>query len=167
MEPATRDNVDLLVRWSLDAVANGPYKRVPALSPAQMRERILTSVDRQYFMIRQRDTGQPLGRFYWRAWRFGPTADRVDYELNPMIADPANRGRGFGSDAQRAAVMHLLAQPETASVFALTHLDNAAERKALENAGLAAAGALPNDRYPVPEPGIPCVLYAVAAAARA
>jgi len=29
LEPASEANVDLLVRWTLDPVAQGPYKRVP------------------------------------------------------------------------------------------------------------------------------------------
>ena len=38
LEPASEANVDLLVRWTLDPVAQGPYKRVPEMSAAQLRE---------------------------------------------------------------------------------------------------------------------------------
>jgi hypothetical protein len=32
LEPADEQNVALLIRWTLDPVAQGPYKRVPALT---------------------------------------------------------------------------------------------------------------------------------------
>ena len=37
LEPATEANVDLLVRWTLDPVAQGPYKRLPEMSAARLR----------------------------------------------------------------------------------------------------------------------------------
>ncbi|MBN1810750.1 MAG: hypothetical protein JXA14_02830 [Anaerolineae bacterium] len=33
LEPAGADNVELLVKWTLDPVAQGPYKRVPEMTP--------------------------------------------------------------------------------------------------------------------------------------
>src|ERR1051326_6004438 len=38
LEPASEANVDLLIRRTLDPVAQGPYKRVPKLSAPQLRE---------------------------------------------------------------------------------------------------------------------------------
>ena len=37
LEPASDQNVDLLVQWTLDPVAQGPYKRVPAMTVAERR----------------------------------------------------------------------------------------------------------------------------------
>jgi len=52
LEPASEANVDLLVRWTLDPVAQGPYKRVPEMSAAQLRELFLHERSREYFVIR-------------------------------------------------------------------------------------------------------------------
>ena len=36
LEPADHQNVDLLVRWTLDPVAQGLYKRVPRMTAAEL-----------------------------------------------------------------------------------------------------------------------------------
>lgn len=160
LEPASEETADLLVRWSLDPIANGPFKRVPPLAPVQLRELILQSPDRQYFLVRLVPSGLAVGRFYWRAWRFSPEAKCTDYELNILVAQPEQRGRGVGTAVQRLAVTHLLSRPETHSVFAYTHIDNHAERRALVRAGLQDLGLLPHSYYRLPQPEFPCVLFA-------
>ncbi len=134
--PADEQNVDLLVRWTLDPVAQGPYKRVPMLTAAELRDLFLHRADRQYFLIRRTADGHPLGRFYYRAWRLGGDAGSIDWELNLLIADPRERGKGYGTAAQQAVVNYLLERPETRSVFAYTYVINTAERRALEKVGL-------------------------------
>lgn len=69
LEPASEANVDILVRWTLDPVAQGPFKRVPELSATQLRDLFLREPSRQYFMVRLVPDGTPIGRLYWRAWR--------------------------------------------------------------------------------------------------
>jgi RimJ/RimL family protein N-acetyltransferase len=98
LEPATEANVDLLVRWTLDPVAQGSYKRVPEMS-------------------------------------------------------------GVGSAAQALAVQHLLGRPSTRSVFAYTAVENHAERRALQKAGLRELGPLSHQRYPVLVPDGEWVVY--------
>lgn len=75
LEPATEANVDLLVRWTLDPVAQGPYKRVPEMGAAQLRELFLRDRSREYFLIRLLSDGSPVGRLYWRAWCFTSDAN--------------------------------------------------------------------------------------------
>jgi RimJ/RimL family protein N-acetyltransferase len=152
LEPASEANVDLLVRWTLDPVAQGPYKRVPEMSAAQLRELFLHEQSREYYVIRLIRDGTPVGRLYWRAWRFTPDPDGIDWELNILIAEPGIRGRGLGSTSQELAVRHLLGRRSTRSVFAYTATENHAERRALHKAGLHELGPLPHPRYPVPLP---------------
>jgi RimJ/RimL family protein N-acetyltransferase len=159
LEPADPETVDLLVRWTLDPVAQGPYKRVPPWTADEVRDLILHSPDRQYFLIRRTADGEPLGRFYYRAWRFGPVHDKVDWELNILIADPAERGKGYGTAAQKLALDHLLQQPETRSVFAYTFATNMAERRSLERCGFQEQGSLPHPCYRVKLPPEDAVLY--------
>lgn len=82
LEPADPQNVNLLVRWTLDPVAQGPYKRVPSKTAAELQNLFLHTSDRQYFLIRRTIDQKPLGRFYWRAWRFGSSSEMIDWELN-------------------------------------------------------------------------------------
>lgn len=159
--PADEDTVDRLIKWTLDPVAQGPYKRVPPFSSAEMRTLFLNSPDRWYFLIRDRVTGSPLGRFYYRAFHFHDDPALVDWELNIMIAEPGRRGKGYGTSVQQLAADFLLSLPQTHSVFAYTMAENMAERKALEKAGFIEKGYLPSDYYDVGRlPPEPCVIYA-------
>jgi hypothetical protein len=95
LEPANEDNVSLLIKWTLAPIAQGPYKRVPDLAPAQLKTLFLQSPDRIYFLIRETLSFKPLGRFYYRAWQFHSDMDKIDWELNIFIADPSERGQGY------------------------------------------------------------------------
>ena len=159
-EPAGPRNVSLLIRWSLDPIAQGPFKRVPDLSTDALRSLFLADPDRSYYVLRRSSDATPLGRFYWRAWRFrGPSDPLVDWELNIFLADPRERGKGYGTAAQRLAASYLEARPETRSVFAFTLADNSAERRALRKAGFLDRGLMPNVGYPVVLPTEPCQLF--------
>jgi RimJ/RimL family protein N-acetyltransferase len=160
LEPIRADTVDLVVRWTLDPIAQGRFKVVPVLAPSALREQLLASDDRRYFVIRRVSDDVALGRFYWRVWHFHADVELVDWELNILIADPNLRGRGYGSAAQQLATEYLLSLPETHTVFAYTHQDNAAERRALARVGFQSLGPLPHGYYRVPDPGMPCIVYA-------
>jgi GNAT superfamily N-acetyltransferase len=152
-------NVDRLITWTLDPIAQGPYKSVPVLTSGELRALFLFDEERRYFLIERCTDEKPLGRFYWRAWRFGGETDPIDWELNIFLADPADRGKGYGTSVQRLAAAHLATRPETRSVFAFTMAENAAERRALLKAGFRERGPMPDPAYPVELPAAPCVLY--------
>jgi RimJ/RimL family protein N-acetyltransferase len=160
LEPANEQNVELLIQWTLDPVAQGPYKRVPAMTAEELRTLFLHSPDRQYFLIRRTVGGKPLGRFYYRGWCFGDEADGIDWELNILLADPGERGRGYGTAAQQLMADYLLERHDTRGVFAYTYLTNIAERRALQRAGFEEIGLLPHAYYRVELPPEPCVLCA-------
>jgi len=61
LEPASEANVDLLVRWTLDPVAQGPYKRVPESSAHRLREMFLREPSREYFLVRMLPDSIPVG----------------------------------------------------------------------------------------------------------
>jgi len=156
LEPAEEANVDLLVQWTLDPEAQGPYKHVPPMTPSQLRESFLYGADRHYFLIKRTSGAKPLGRFYYREWHFHSDPEKVDWELNILIADPAFRGKGYGTTTQKLALSMLLARPKTHSVFTYTHEDNIVERRALLKAGLVEIGYLPHIYYRIPSPrGLP------------
>jgi RimJ/RimL family protein N-acetyltransferase len=159
LEPADEDNVGLLVRWTLDPVAQGPYKKVPDMAADELRNLFLRDPDRNYFLIRRTEGFKPLGRFYCRAWRFHPEPNKIDWELNIFIADPAERGKGYGTEAQALVSEFLLGLPETHSVFAYTFATNEGERRALKKAGFEEAGLMPSPYYRVKLPPEECVLY--------
>ena len=78
------------------------------------------------------------------------------------MADPLERGKGYGAAVQRLASDHLLALPETRSVFAFTFLANVAEQRALIKAGFRYEGLLPHAHYRVHGAELseqPCLLF--------
>jgi RimJ/RimL family protein N-acetyltransferase len=149
LEPADTTNVELLVRWTPDPMAQGPHKQVPDVTADELRTLFLDNLDRQYFLIRRSADEHPLGRFYWRVWRFTESPAEIDWELNIFLADPLERGKGYGAAVQRLASDYLLALPETRSVFAFTFLANVAEQRALIKAGFREQGLLPHAHYRV------------------
>lgn len=159
LEPVNEDNVALLVKWTLDPIAQGPYKRVPPMTAEELRDLFLHTADRWYFLIKEATERKPLGRFYYRAWRFHPDPEKVDWELNPLIAVPAERGKGYGTAVQALALEFLLQRRETHSVFAYTFVTNQAERRALQKAGFEEMGRMPSSYYRVKLPPEECVLY--------
>lgn len=161
LEPADAENAGKLIRMTLDPIAQGPHKRVPEMSASELRELFLNSPDRSYFLIRRSEDNLLLGRFYWRAWKFIEDSPLIDWELNILLADPLMRGQGYGTQAQRLALDHLLTLDETRSVFACTFDENLAEQRSLENAGFRRVGALPHAHYRVDPPPEPSILYAV------
>ena len=86
-------------------------------------------------------------------------ADAIDWELNIFLADPTDRGKGYGTSAQRLAAEYLAMWPDTCSVFAFTMAENEAERRALLKAGFREEVPMPNPRYPMTLPAVPCVLF--------
>ncbi|MFQ5794875.1 MAG: GNAT family N-acetyltransferase [Candidatus Bipolaricaulia bacterium] len=160
LEPADPSNVEFLIQWTLDPVAQGPYKRVPDISEDGFRTLFLHSPDRWYFLIRTSSDSRPLGRFYYRKWQFHPDPEKIDWELNIFIADPGERGKGYGTSVQALAMEFLLGLSQTHSVFAYTMVKNTAERRSLQKAGFEKLGRLPSDYYRVDAPPGEWVLYA-------
>jgi aminoglycoside 6'-N-acetyltransferase len=159
LEPADEENVPTLVRWTLDPVAQGPHKCVPTMNSDELRALFLQDPDRQYFLIRRTTDGEPLGRFYYRAWRFADEGDGIDWEVNVLLADPSQRGKGYGTAAQQLATDYLLERHDTRSVFAYTSRANTAERRALQKVGFEEIGPLPHVYYRVESPSTPHLLY--------
>jgi len=162
LEPADTTNVDLLVQWTLDPIAQGPHKQAPDMTEDALQILFLANQERRYFLIRRNADEHPLGRFYWRAWRFTESPKEIDWELNILLANPLERGKGYGAAVQRLASDYLLALPETRSVFAFTFLANVAEQRALIKAGFREEGLLPHSHYRVHRAELselPCLLF--------
>ena len=49
LEKASKKNIELLIIWTLDKVAQGPYKRISYLTVKELETLFLNSIDREYF----------------------------------------------------------------------------------------------------------------------
>ena len=87
-----------------------------------------------HFMIR-RDTGEAIGEIGWSFPDGEPTAARIGYSI---VEGEWNRG--YGTEAVRALIARLLADPEVDRVVADTMLDNVGSRRVMEKAGMVETG---------------------------
>ncbi|WP_026478210.1 GNAT family N-acetyltransferase [Alkaliphilus transvaalensis] len=153
LERANSDNVDLLIQWTLDPVAQGPYKIVPNVSKDQLKTLFLNNKERHYFLIKDK-FNRPIGRFYYREWKFDRDIGKIDWELNIFIANPDERGKGYGTAAQSLVIDYLKRLKETKSIFAYTMTSNIAEQKSLEKCEFKFMGNLPNKYYKIDLDGL-------------
>ncbi|AHI01504.1 hypothetical protein GCM10010174_08940 [Kutzneria viridogrisea] len=87
------------------------------------------------------ETGEPLGKVNWLPVTYGRTLSCHAWNIGIGLVAAA-RGRGVGTLAQRLLVEHLFATTELDRVEADTDVDNLAEQRALEKAGLRREGVL-------------------------
>ena len=148
LDPASEDNVALLIKWTLDPIAQGEYKIVPKMTNKELEELFLRSQDRHYFLIRS-EKNKPIGRLYYREWKFNDHHEKTDWELNIIIGEPTERGKGYGTESQCLITNYLMGLNETNSIFAYTMSGNISEQKTLEKLGFKRKGYLPSDYYKV------------------
>ena len=83
----------------------------------------------------------PVGSVSWRLVRYGPNLESRGWNIGIEIA-PEQRGRGYGSQAQRILAEYLFEVSAANRVEASTDITNVAEQRALEKAGYTREGVL-------------------------
>ncbi|MGW0522471.1 GNAT family N-acetyltransferase [Crossiella sp. NPDC003009] len=86
-------------------------------------------------------TGELVGGVTWHPVSYGPARSCTAWNFGIALL-PSARGRGLGSAAQRLLVEHLFASTDLDRVEASTDVENRAEQRALEKAGLRREGVL-------------------------
>ncbi len=87
------------------------------------------------------DDGRLIGTVGWHREMYGPNPGSGALNFGIEII-PEHRGRGFGSEAQALLVAYLFATTEVNRVEAMTDIENIAEQRALEKAGLRREGVV-------------------------
>jgi RimJ/RimL family protein N-acetyltransferase len=112
--------------------------RDPELTPGAMQVFFLV-------VVRSSD-GTPVGRVEWHAERYGPNRGSRAWNIG-IILMPAQRGRGYGSEAQRLLAGYLFETTDAMRVEAGTDVENIAEQHALEKAGFVREGILRSAQF--------------------
>jgi hypothetical protein len=55
LEPADHKNVELLIRWTFDPVAQGPYKRVPWMMAVELHGKVKLPPEESVLYVREKD----------------------------------------------------------------------------------------------------------------
>lgn len=83
--------------------------------------------------------GEPIGTVGWHKVRYGPSPQSDAWNIGIELR-PEARGRGLGTEAQRALARYLFETTDMNRVEASTDVDNIAEQRALEKAGYVREG---------------------------
>jgi RimJ/RimL family protein N-acetyltransferase len=141
LRPYRPDDYDVVRRWIDDPVVDGGF---PSAAPLHDDEEVRAIVhdesrpnlDRFAVVVDDRVVGEAQIRHSSPVF-----PDRV-FGLGIAIFDPADRGRGFGREAQRQLADLLFRDRDARRVQAETDPHNVAERRALEAIGFVNEGVL-------------------------
>lgn len=82
--------------------------------------------------------GEFIGTVSWHPEHYGPIpAPAINFGIQLI---PASRGKGYGTEAQRQLIAYLFANTTVNRVEASTDVENFAEQRSLEKAGLVREG---------------------------
>lgn len=140
LRPFDEEDLDLVDRWCLDPDFSEPFEWVGFHSIDDHRRRWEEDrfLGRSPWSLVVEADGAAVGWVDWRREeRTGPDV----LEIGILLA-PEHRGRGLGAAAQRQLVAYLFAHTTVHRIWAGTEVDNEAEQRALEAAGLRREGLL-------------------------
>ncbi len=138
------DDLAILWHWSTSADSYGSYLSPEQYEPEEIEQRYLSGLfwnDREkLFLVEKRD-GTPLGTIhYWLA------ADRMATAVVAVkIAEPGERNRGYGTEAQKFLMMYLFDKEKMQQVEMYTDLDNQAQQRCLRKLGFSLIETLTYD----------------------
>ncbi len=130
---------EVLVWWELET----GYFRAPADADEEhMRRRLALSgvMTRFELLLAIEGDGRLVGEIQARRAE-GSTPDGV-FELGLEVYEPADRGKGYGTDATVLLTSYLFKNEKAHRVQAWTSFENEAMRRVLERAGFAFEGVL-------------------------
>ncbi len=83
--------------------------------------------------------GRPIGSVGWHREMYGPNPESAALNFGIELL-PVARGQGYGTEAQALLVEYLFATTDIHRVEASTDIENVAEQRSLEKAGLRRDG---------------------------
>ena len=143
LRPITEDDLDLLERLQGREEA-GPFGFFGFRDPGRLRREwadrgLLADGDGGRLAVAHAGDDRFLGEVQWRQVLQGPASPCWNIGISLLAAE---RGRGYGTRAQRLLAEYLFAHTRVNRVEASTEVANTAEQKALEGAGFTREGVL-------------------------
>lgn len=140
----TPEDLEILVAWSRDRSACGEYLTPDELTEESSRSMLAGGVlwtdKSKMFMIETRDT-MPLGtiHFWVRPEDAGCAVVKVRISL------PEERGKGYGTEAQKYLVINLFDRMKLKTVEMYTDVNNKAQQRCLVKLGFDLVDSLSYD----------------------
>ncbi len=150
LRDVTLADADLLDAWEGDTAANGSFNdfgltKEPidraALAPGPLRNERNGKL-----MVERISDGARIGSVSWHAVRNGPNRASEAWNFGIALV-PDARGQGYGTEAQRLLIRYLFATTDVNRIEASTDIENHAEQRSLEKAGLFREGVARGSQY--------------------
>jgi RimJ/RimL family protein N-acetyltransferase len=141
IRPFRPEDYDVVRRWIGDPLAAGSFP--PGVRPEDdefVRAMVTGEPDPSIVRFGVEVGGRLVGEVQYRHGR--PQLPAGVFEIGIGIWDPADRGRGYGREAQRQLVDRLFRTEGARRVQAGTDPGNLAERRCLERLGFTEEGVL-------------------------
>ena len=138
------DDLDILLNWSRNTDAYGDFLSPELLEREEVEQKFKAGLFWNYgeklFLIEKKE-GHPIGTIhYWIP------ADKIDTAVAAVkIAEPAERNKGYGTEAQKFLVMYLFEKIKLQSIEMYTDLDNLAQQRCLRKLGFSLIETLTYD----------------------
>lgn len=138
------NDLPLLVDWSQSKESYGDYLTPENLGMEtlhqQYKKGVLWNDNEKLFLIKKRDS-DPIGTIH--CWR--PVGKKDTKVVALKIAKPIERGKGYGTEAQKYLIIHLFNDQELQQVEMYTDINNVAEQRCLQKLGFELVESLTYD----------------------
>jgi RimJ/RimL family protein N-acetyltransferase len=136
LRDATLADADLLDAWNADRSGFNDFGRdLDPVDRGALARGPLRNEHNGLLIVEVVADGRPIGTVGWHQVRYGPNPESTALNFGiELVADA--RGRGYGTEAQALLVDYLFALTDVNRLEASTDVENHAEQRALEKAGL-------------------------------
>lgn len=144
LRPVERADLPLLESWVNDVSANGQYNDFGLKGRQGMEQDFAKSGfldERQGMLLIVLPTGEAIGSVSYRQVAYGPNQGSQAYAIGIGLV-AAQRGHGYGAEAQRLMAGYLFDTYPIARIEAETDVTNLAEQRSLAKAGFTREGVL-------------------------
>jgi RimJ/RimL family protein N-acetyltransferase len=143
LRDVTLDDADALDALHLAAMTGGGFNDFGLGFEPVDRTRLALGpprdAQRGEMLIERIADGRPIGTLFLRVVPYGPNSESNAWMIGIEL-EPAARGQGHGTEAQRLAAEYLFETTDAHRVEAYTDVANIAEQRALEKAGFRREG---------------------------
>lgn len=144
LRPFTRADLALFAAWANDLGFNSEYNTFGLRRPDHLEVRFakngLLDAGRGLLVVVTPD-GEVVGKVGYHQRLHAPSEGSRAYNIGISLV-AGQRGKGYGSEAQKLLAAYLFATYPIARVEATTDIDNLREQRALEKAGFSREGVL-------------------------
>ncbi len=150
---AEEKDTPLLAKWSASKEAHGDWLTPDQASPEDFKGRIAAGGfwnDREkMFIIELRQNDLPIGTIHY--WSCSSSHNVI---MALKIALPDERGKGYGTEAQKFLIIDLFTQEKVKCIEMYTDIDNIPQQRCLQKLGFTPVRALEYDDQGISRTGL-------------